>query len=619
VEPSQPATASRPPAGRPFPPPLDELAAEDFAVLAQHLEPAQFPAGACILKVNTPGDACYLIDQGTVRIDLDLWEGQRHAEVDSETALGFVQAGGLLGELSLLDGLPRAASAYAQTDVVARRLGAREVEALTRSHPRVAAALYAALGRDAALKLRRTNERLAGALSLGPPDPAVAATVARARAAQEAVAPWPEERIDRLLEAMARAVADRAEELAAASVAETGLGNVASKVLKDRACSLGVYSQLAGKVGRGPVADYPERAVTEIAAPAGVVFAVGPVTNPVSTLVFKALTCVKARNALIYSPNHRAARVTARVEDLLHEALRAHAAPPDLVQCLRARTSRKTTAEFMAHEGVALVLATGGPSIVRAAYSSGTPAIGVGAGNTPVLVCSDADAAAVVEAVVRSKTFDNGTTCGAEHNLVVVAAARAAFVAECEQHGAAVLSPDEADRLTRLAVRAGRLKFTIVGRPAAEIAGQAGITRGYPIRALVVPTEGATDDNPYAHEKLAPLLSLFTVADEEEGMRVCAQLLRVEGCGHTAVIHTGNPEWVRRFGELMPASRVLVNTPAVYGMLGLTTGLEISSTLGCGTFGGTSTTDNVTYRNVCNIKRLAHYLPAAAERWREYL
>lgn len=602
-----------------FPPPLDGLTAEDATVLERYVTACDFPAGSTIFTVGSEGDACYVIDAGTVRIDLDRPEYQVQAEIDSDTTLGYIEPGGILGELSLLDKLPRSASAYAHTDVRARRIGAAGVHELTELYPRVGVALLAALGRDAATKLRRTNERLAGVLFAEAPDPVVDEMVTRAAAAQREIESWPEERIDKLLFAMANAIANHAEELARASVAETGLGDVQSKIIKDIACGLGAYSQLVGKPGWGLLSTDTERNVTDIASPVGVVFGIGPVTNPVSTFIFKAIICVKSRNALIYSPNRRAQKVVDQAGDLLAAALREHGAPVDLVQWVRSRVSRKQTEDFMRHPGVSFILATGGPSMVKAAYSSGTPAIGVGPANTPVLVCSDADLPTVAKNLVTSKTFDNGLLCGAEHNVVVLGDVVDDFCRQLEEEGAAVLRPEEIARFTeRMVRRDGRLTGTIVGQTAEKLAEQSSITRDYPIKLIVVPSHGLTADNPYAREKLVPVLGLFTVDSVEEGTRACRELLELEGPGHTAVIYTEDLSVSEAFGLAMPASRILVNTPAVHGMLGFTTGLNISTTLGCGTFGGTSTTDNVSYHNLRNVKRLAYVLPEASKIWRRF-
>jgi acyl-CoA reductase-like NAD-dependent aldehyde dehydrogenase len=223
--------------------------------------------------------------------------------------------------------------------------------------------------------------------------------------------------------------------------------------------------------------------------------------------------------------------------------------------------------------------------------------------------------------IVRSKSFDNGVVCAGEHNLVVVESIRQAFVQEAERQGVAVLSPDEVAAVTDRFVDRWTRHFTpdIVGQSAARIAGGAGVSRPYPIRLILVPSDAVSPDNPYAHGKLAPILSLFTVGDEEEGFALCEDILAVEGRGHTAAIHTQNAALIRRFGERMPASRILANSPCSQGILGLTNGLNLSMTLGCGTDGGTSTTDNVTYTNLLNIKRLARHGPELTAYWEEIM
>jgi acyl-CoA reductase-like NAD-dependent aldehyde dehydrogenase len=595
---------------------FDALPIQDARILEEHMTSVTYAAGTAIFKVGDEGDACYLVDQGVVRIDLDRL-GLTHSEIDSDSTLGYIEPGGILGELTLLDGLPRSASAYAQTEVSMRRIDQKGIEALLDSNPRVGAAVFAAMGRDAASKLRRTNERLAQAIFTDAPDPEVDVMVARAVAAQRAFVDWPEDKVDALLFDMAHAVADRAEELARANVAETQIGKIESKIIKNRVSSLGTFEFLAGKPGLGIIARNYATGVTEIADPIGVIFGLGPVTNPVSTFIFKALICVKTRNALILSPNRRSANVSARVDDLVHEALEKHGAPRDLIQSVRVRSSRKKTAQFMTHPDVGLILATGGSSMVKAAYSSGTPAIGVGPGNTPVLIASDADLPSTVGKILLSKPFDNGMPCGSEHNLVVVSTQREHFIQECERQGAAVLDNNEADRFTAHMVddKARRFIPDFIGRPAAEIASHCTIHRPYPIDLIIVPADELDSDNPYAREKLMPVLSLFTAGDDDDGVEKCRALLMIDGCGHTAAIHSSNTELIQRYGKAMPASRILVNSPCVHGLIGLTTGLLLTATLGCGTFGGTSTTDNVTYTHLQNVKRLAEFDPVVASYW----
>jgi acyl-CoA reductase-like NAD-dependent aldehyde dehydrogenase len=440
-------------------------------------------------------------------------------------------------------------------------------------------------------------------------DPEVEELVERARAAIREFESWPEDRVDHLLLLLAQTIAVEAKSLAEATVRITRMGNVPDKVAKNLMASLGVYRHLVGQTGGGALATDQERKVIELASPAGVVFGLVPMTNPVATAIFKSLVALKGRNALILSFHRVAAELAAMVGERLQSVLRAEGAPVDLIQWVRQRNSRKKTELFMRHPKVSLILATGGASMVRAAYSSGTPAIGVGPGNAPTLVCRDADLDHAAASVVLSKSFDNGLICGSDNNLVAVAATVLELTDALVRHRAAVLAPEETERLTAQAVQpdSHRLRGKFIGQSAAWICEQVGIGRDYPIRAIVVPTEAVRADNVYACEKMAPIVSLFTVADEDDGLALSLALLQLEGAGHTAIIHTRNPELVQRFGALMPASRILVNSPGSQGVIGFTTGLVPSLMLGCGTFGHTSTTDNISLRHLINIKRIAHF------------
>jgi acyl-CoA reductase-like NAD-dependent aldehyde dehydrogenase len=441
------------------------------------------------------------------------------------------------------------------------------------------------------------------------PNAIVEGLIARALPAQRLIESWSETQIDALLQVLAQTVADHAEELAVATVAETGMGNVRDKSIKNRIASLGTYEHLVGKIGHGVIGFDSQCQITEIASPIGIVVGLVPATHPVATFIFKTLIAIKARNALILSPSRRAQQVSNRVGALIQQVLREHGAPPDLVQWLRPGSRRETSAALMAHPQVGLVLATGGAEMVQAAYRSGTPAIGVGPGNAPVLIAADADLDHAAHSIVKSKPFDNGLVCGAENSLVVETNVRADLIEQLEQAGAAVLMPEEEARFKRAMVdpQTHRLKPHTLGQDAATLAERAYITRPYPIQLLVVPTSFVAIENYLAVEKLAPVVSLFTVADAAEGLRVCRALLGIDGAGHTAIIYTHNDALTQRFAAEMPASRILVNSPGTQGVLGLTTGLELSMTLGCGTWGGTSTTDSITYRHLLNIKRVAYY------------
>jgi acyl-CoA reductase-like NAD-dependent aldehyde dehydrogenase len=268
----------------------------------------------------------------------------------------------------------------------------------------------------------------------------------------------------------------------------------------------------------------------------------------------------------------------------------------------------------MRHPDVGLILATGGAGMVKAAYSSGTPALGVGPGNAPALVTADADLDHAARSIVASKSFDNGLICGAEHNLVVEQAAVAELSRQLERYGAAVLGPEEAEGFAAAAVDAAKDRFRpqIVGQSAALIAKVAGIRRPWPIRLVVVPRPWTGESTPWSREKMAPMLSLFTVASAEEGLAVARALLTFDGTGHTAIVHTGSDAFARRYAEALPASRVLVNSPGSHGVVGFCTALTPSFTLGCGTFGGNSTTDNVSFTHLRNLKRVARFIDPAA-------
>ena len=584
------------------------LAPEVSGELEPYVDVVEFPAGRCIFRAGAAPDCCYLLDAGEVRIEVE------SQEVDTDAVLAYLTSPSVLGELGLLDGLPRSATAVAESDVVARRLSADGLDRLCAERPRAGAALLRSLGRDAARKLRQTTERVAEAVLAERRDAETDRMVAAAVAAQRAVATWPEERIDALLAEIAHAVADRAEELATATVEETGMGNVPDKTAKNRFAALQVYESLAGRPASGLLHTDEDRRVTDIASPMGVVFALIPLTNPVATIVNKVLICLKGRNALILSCHRGAQGVGAATGEIVRAVLELRGAPTELVQWIAGRTSRQKTTMFMRHPDVALILATGGPGMVKAAYSSGKPAIGVGSGNAPALICADADPDRAAALVVASKTFDHGIICGSEQHLVVERSVLEPFTRALERAGAAVL--DDAETAALLAgvfdPDSGALLKRYAGRPAEEIAGVAGIFREGPCRLLVFqPPDGELRDGPESRERLAPVLSLFAVDDFEAGLRLCRRLLAVEGAGHTAAIHTRSEDRARRFGVAMPVSRILVNLPAAQGCVGMGNGLTPSLTLGCGTYGGNSTTDNVGYLNLVNIKRLAEPLPGA--------
>ncbi|HET6315188.1 MAG TPA: aldehyde dehydrogenase family protein [Chloroflexota bacterium] len=283
-------------------------------------------------------------------------------------------------------------------------------------------------------------------------------------------------------------------------------------------------------------------------------------------------------------------------------------APHELVQWVQHRSGRETTQQLMRHPDVAFILAIGGASLVHAAYSSGTPAIGVGPGNAPTWLAADADVERAATHILASKSYDNGIVCASEHNLVVDASIRSAIVGALRRHGAYVLEPPEVDAFVAAVFDAdsSHMRRDLHGRSAARVAEAAGLVIPTGVRLIVVPAQADQLAGPLGREKPAPVTSLFTAHGDEEALAIGKRLLANEGAGHTAIVHTADYARIDRFSREMPVSRVLVNVPGTQGTLGIGTGLALSMTLGTGTAGGTSTTDNVTYRHLVNIKRVAY-------------
>lgn len=582
---------------------FSQMSPADAAVIEAYLQPVTFPADTVIFRQGDQADACFLVEAGRVRIEL----ASEH--VDTDNLLGYVNAGSVFGELGLLDRQPRSATAVAQTDVSARVLSIGGLDQLMAANPVVAAHFFAQLGREAASKLRSANQRLADIL-LHSTDEEVETLTRRADATAAPLAAMSEEAIDRVIQAVVDLTSARSAEWAKQTVEITRYGNAEDKRRKNLVASVGVAGHLLGRTGAGVLKDDTSTSVTEIAAPVGTVFGLIPVTNPVATAIFKTIICLKSRNPLILSFHRSTKNLGSMVCEPLREAITAAGGPADAVQYVKERNSRKKTEMFFTHPGVAMILATGGGSMVKAAYSSGKPAIGVGAGNAPVLISPDADLAHAAGSVVLSKSFDHGLICGSEHNLVVPTAILPQFVACLEGAGAAVLDAEELVRFRAWALdEAGTaLRGRLVGASAASIAAACGVTRNHPIHVIIAPGGKPAHDNALSREKMCPVIGLFTVPDVEAGLACCLEILAIEGRGHTAVIHTRDEALAARFGRLMPASRILMNSPATHGVIGFTTGLIPSLTLGCGTFGGNSTTDNVTFTHLLNIKRLARFV-----------
>jgi acetaldehyde dehydrogenase (acetylating) len=439
--------------------------------------------------------------------------------------------------------------------------------------------------------------------------------VRRAREAAPALAELSQSQIDAIVDAMAAAVTPQAEALARLAHEETGYGNVPDKIQKNLFASEKIYNFIRPMKTVGVIRRLDDRKVIEIAEPFGVVAAIVPSTNPTSTAIYKILIALKARCPIVISPHPSAARCITRVAEVMQEAARRAGAPEGSINWMTTVTLEGTQ-ELMKARETAVILATGGMGLVRAAYSAGKPAYGVGPGNAPAYIESTADVVKAVRDIVTGKTFDNGLLCSSENSVVcdavLVDEVKRQFVA----NGAHFLSPSEIDVLGTLLVTPQRLPNPkLVGRPATYIAQQAGIAVPPTTTVLIAELAGVGRDFPLSIEKLCPVLSFYVVKDWREGCERCKQILRYGGMGHTMSIHSRNDDVILQFGLKKPAFRIVVNTPTTLGSIGMTTGLDPSMTLGCGGVGGNITSDNISPRHLLNIKRLAYETsPAPARR-----
>jgi len=435
--------------------------------------------------------------------------------------------------------------------------------------------------------------------------------VARAQVAQRQLAELSQAQIDAIVDAMAAAVAPQCEALAQLAHDETGYGVAADKVRKNRFAAEDVYRFIKPMKTVGVLRRIEATKVIEIAEPFGVVAAIIPTTNPTSTAIYKILIAIKARCAIVMSPHPSAIRCITRCAEIMEPAARAAGLPEGAIACLKTVTLEGTQ-ELMRQKGVRVILATGGMGLVRAAYSAGKPAYGVGPGNAPAYIEKTADVRKAVADILTGKTFDNGLLCSSENSVVVDEAVAAEAKAQFLAQGAYFLNAAEADALARVLVTPQRLPNPqLVGKPATVVAAKAGITVPPSTRALIAELQGVGRDYPLSIEKLCPVLSFYVVKDWQEGCERCKQILQYGGMGHTMAIHSRNDDVILQFGLKKPAFRIVVNTPTTLGSIGLTTGLDPAMTLGCGGWGGNITSDNISPLHLINVKRLAYEIRPA--------
>ena len=437
----------------------------------------------------------------------------------------------------------------------------------------------------------------------------------RAKQAWLELAEFNQERIDAIVDAMAAAAVQQAEAFAQLAVDETGYGVVADKVQKNLFAAQKVHDFIRPMKTVGVIARHEDTRVVEIAEPFGVVAAVVPSTNPTSTAIYKILISLKARCTIVLSPHPSAVTCITRVAEVMEAAARRAGAPAGAINWMTIVTLEGTQ-ELMKHRDVAVILATGGMGLVRAAYSAGKPAYGVGPGNAPAFIERTAHVKKAVRDIVTGKTFDNGVLCSSENSVVVDEAVAEEVKREFQAQGGYFLNKADLDAVAKVLVTPQRLPNpALVGKLATVIAEKCGIKVPPDTRVLIAPLGGVGRDYPLSIEKLCPVLSFYIVRDWHEGCERCKQILKYGGMGHMMSIHSQDEQIILEFGLKKPAYRIIVNSPTTFGSIGLTTGLDPAMTLGCGGYGGNITSDNISPRHLLNIKRLAYEITSVPNRF----
>lgn len=435
------------------------------------------------------------------------------------------------------------------------------------------------------------------------------ALVERVKRAQREFASFSQEQVDAIFRAAALAAADARIPLAKMAVAESGMGIVEDKVIKNHFASEYIYNAYKDEKTCGVLASDDTFGTITIAEPIGLICGIVPTTNPTSTAIFKALISLKTRNGIIFSPHPRAKNVTNKAADIVLQAAIAAGAPRDIIGWIDA-PSVELSSQLMHHPDINLILATGGPGMVKAAYSSGKPAIGVGAGNTPVVIDETADIKRAVASILMSKTFDNGVICASEQSVIIVDAVYDAVRERFASHGGYLLQGHELSAVQNILLKHGALNAAIVGQPACNIAALAGISVPPGTKILIGEVSAVDESEPFAHEKLSPTLAMYRAKDYADAVAKAEKLVAMGGIGHTSCLYTDQDNEAGRihyFGDKMKTARILINTPASQGGIGDLYNFKLapSLTLGCGSWGGNSISENVGPKHLINKKTVA--------------
>lgn len=420
------------------------------------------------------------------------------------------------------------------------------------------------------------------------------------------IADYTEEQIDKILCSMVRVVKENAVSLAKMAVEETGFGKTEDKTYKNHMASVVLYDAIKDMKTIGVIREDINQQVIDIAEPMGLLMGIVPSTNPTSTAIFKTIIAIKSRNGIVFSPHPSALKCTLKVVSLMNDAAIEAGAPENIISSI-STPSIQATNELMKHDDIAMIIATGGPGMVKASYSAGKPALGVGAGNSPAYIERTANVQKAVSNIMSSKTFDNGTICASEQSIIVEECNREEVLAELKKQGGYFMTEEETQKVCKILFKNGHtMNAKFVGRTPQVIAQAAGISIPQETRVLIGEQQGVGQEYPLSYEKLTTVLAFYTVKDWHEACELSIQLLQ-NGIGHTMSLHTEDRDMVMKFAK-KPASRILVNTGGTQGGTGASTGLIPSFTLGCGTWGGSSVSENVSPMHLINIKRVAYGL-----------
>jgi acetaldehyde dehydrogenase (acetylating) len=434
----------------------------------------------------------------------------------------------------------------------------------------------------------------------------------QAKLAQAELAKFNSEQIDKIICNMVKVAEENAVSLAKLAVEETGFGKVEDKTFKNQFASTELYKFIKPMQTIGIINDDQVNKVIEIAEPVGLLMGIVPSTNPTSTAIYKSIIAIKSRNGIVFSPHPSALKCTLQAAKLMNDAAVAAGAPANIIGCI-SKPSMKATNELMHCDEVDMIIATGGTAMVKAAYSAGKPALGVGPGNVPCFIERTADIAKAVKNVITSKTFDYGTICASEQAVIVEECMRDQVIEEFKRQGGYFMTAEETDKVAKhLFVRGHAMSAKMVGRSAEYIASGAGVSIPAGTKVLLGEQQGVGEGYPLSYEKLTTVLAFYTVKDWQEACELSIKLLNNGGVGHSLSIHTNNPEMALKFAA-KPVFRILVNTPSTQGGVGVSTGLAPAFTLGCGTWGGSATSDNVTPMHLINRKRVAYGIKDCTE------